>query len=195
MRFFVGFSFILGLLIATACSHDGSSSQDPSNNSQSDQKPWAGEIANGQINGKAWVFKGGRSYIFAKKGQKYLIVQLWSDAFADPCNERVGSVLQVRITAPMELNSWQVAMDDPFNANLSIFFADLDFNPHPRDNMRADEGQITLANFDDAKVNGYFKGSFQNPKVGGTQVQGAFSVPLCQGKISDGSFRDNFSFE
>ncbi len=97
-----------------------------------------------------------------------------------PCKEKKGSTLQVRLTAPKGLATWNISPDDPFNSLLSIFFSDLNLRPQPRDNMKADQGEITFTSIDKHFVGGYIAGYFQNPKVGSTRVVGDFLVPLCQ---------------
>lgn len=155
-----------------------------------DHKLGEGEPAAGKINGKDWVFKSGRAFVYRKYRTNYLVIQLFGDKFEDPCKEKTGSILQVRLTAPQKSASWTIAPEDPFNSNLSIFFTDQDFKPQPRDNMRADVGEISFSTINKFEVNGYFNGSFQNPRVGGTHVAGDFAVPFCQ---EGASFGDNFS--
>lgn len=183
----------LGICCIGACSSDDSSkgaapAPDPG------QKPWNGQQAYGEINGKEWLFKSGTAHIIRKHWQYYLIIRLWDEAFEDPCNERQGTSLQVRMMAPKRVDHWEISPEDPFNSTFSIFFSDRDFNPHPQDNMKADEGKITFLAIEKNKVMGYFEGSFKHVKVGRTEIQGGFSVPLCDGYsyIPD-SFGDNFS--
>src|SRR5437868_15499560 len=107
----------------------------------------------------------------------------------DPCKEKKGSALQIRMNAPNQMATWNVAVDDPFNSAISIFFADLNFKIQPRDNMKADQGEVTFTSIDKRFVGGYIAGSFQNPKVGGTHVAGDFVVPFCDLSASGG---DNF---
>jgi hypothetical protein len=123
------------------------------------------------------------------------VIRLWNEVSADPCNENSGSSLQVRLTAPKRVDSWQMSSDDPFNSSLSIFFADREFKPAPLDNMKADEGGITIVELSKTQVTGYFNGSFRRPKVGRTDVKGGFTVPVCETRsaLPDDSFGDNFS--
>lgn len=169
---------LLSLTFIAACS-PGSSSNSPSPTPNDDQrKTGTGEAAHGVINGQLWNFRSGRAYL--KKSQpSFMIVQLWNDPISKPCQEKTGSILQMRLTAPNQVGTWTITPDDPFNANLSIFFADLDFELQPRDNMRADHGEITFLSFDKDQVSGVVTGSFQNPRVGGTRVTGDFTVPFC----------------
>jgi hypothetical protein len=169
---------LLSLTLTMACS-PGSSSNSPTSSSNDDQqKTGTGEPAQGQINGQQWSFRSGRAYI-KQSPPASMIVQLWSDPISLPCQEKTGSILQMRLTAPNEVGSWTITPEDPFNGNLSIFFADLDFHLQPRDNMRADRGEVTLLSIDKDSVSGVVKGSFQNPRVGGTRVSGDFTVPFC----------------
>ncbi len=169
---------LFSLTLIVACS-PGSSSNSPSPSSNDDQrKTGTGEAAHGTINGQVWNFRSGRAYL--KKSQpNFMIVQLWNDPVSKPCQERTGSILQIRLTAPNEVGGWTITPEDPFNANLSIFFADLDFELQPRDNMRADHGEITFLSIDKDQVSGVVNGFFQHPRVGGTRVKGDFTVPVC----------------
>lgn len=170
--------FLLICFTVTACSSGSSSESSPALPPDDQQKTGTGEPAQGSINGQPWIFRSGRA--FYKKSQKnFLVVQLWSDDVANPCKEKVGSILQMRLTAPNRESSWTITPEDPFNANLSIFFSDLDYQVQPKDNMRADRGEITFHSIDKERVIGTVFGSFQNPRVGGTRVGGDFSVPFC----------------
>lgn len=170
-------SLILILIFAMACS-SGSSPSSVSPPPPDQQKTGTGEPAQGQINGQEWLFRSGRA--FYKKSQPHLlVVQLWSEDVAEPCKENRGSTLQMRLTAPGQLGTWAITPEDPFNSNLSIFFADLDFVLQPRDNMRADRGEISFFGIDKLQVSGTVSGSFQNPRVGGTRAAGDFIVPFC----------------
>lgn len=151
------------------------------------QKAGSGEPAQGQINGQDWTFRSGRAY-FKKYQTNYLIVQLWQDDIVEPCKEARGSTLQVRATAPKGLQTWLVTPDDPFS-NLSIFFSDLDFVLQPRDNMRADRGEVSFLSIDKDQVRGYISGSYHHPIIGPTRIAGDFAVPLCQ---ESGISADNF---
>lgn len=151
------------------------------------QKTGSGVPAQGQINGKDWVFRSGRAY-FKKYPSNYLVVQLWQEDIADPCREGRGSSLQLRATAPKALQSWRVTPEDPFS-NLSIFFTDLDFVLQPRDNMRADHGEVRFLDINKELVKGYIAGAYQNPLVGLTNIIGDFEVPLCE---EDPATSDNF---
>lgn len=162
----------------TACSPMGSSSGAGADGRNDQHKVGAGGPAQGYINGQEWSFRSGRAY-FKKYQKNYLVIQLWNEDIADPCDEKRGSTLQIRLTAPKALATWQISPDDPFNSALSVFFADLHFRPQPLDNMKADRGEITFTSIDKRFVSGYVAGSFQNPRVGGTQVAGDFLVPFC----------------
>ncbi|MGZ3742771.1 MAG: hypothetical protein ACXWRA_02835, partial [Pseudobdellovibrionaceae bacterium] len=145
------------------------------------QKTGSREIAQGYINGHDWVFRSGRAY-FKKYRPNYLIVQLWNEEIADPCKEKKGSSLQVHLTAPKELATWKISPGTPFNSNLSIFFTDFDFKPKLRDNMVADQGEITFTAIEKDSVSGYVMGVFQSPKARAkdSRVVGDFVVPFCQ---------------
>lgn len=174
----------LGFLLLTACAPSGSFEETPIPPlPPPDRKLGEGEAAQGKINGKDWVFKSGRAFIYRKYRTNSLIVQLWNENIAEPCKEKTGSALQMRLTAPQKVSTWTIAPEDPFNSNLSIFFMDLDFIPQPRDNMRADQGEITFTSINKLEVTGYVAGSFQHPKVGGTQIAGDFAVPFCHEKV------------
>lgn len=140
-----------------------------------------GEPAKGQINGHDWVFRSGRAY-FRKFRTNHLVVQLWNEDIADPCKEKKGSDLQVRLSAPSELLTWNISPETSFNPVLSIFFTDHDFKPKSRDNMKADVGEITFTAIDANSVSGYVMGVFQHPKVRvkNSHVAGDFVVPICQ---------------
>jgi len=169
---------LLIFFVVSACTSGSSSDATPAPPPDDQQKTGTGEPAQGYINGQAWIFRSGRA--FYKKSQKnFLVVQLWGEEFANPCKEKLGSVLQMRLTAPSREASWTITPEDPFNANLSIFFSDLDYQLQPKDNMRADRGEITFHSIDREHVTGTVFGSFQNPRVGGTRVGGDFSVPFC----------------
>ncbi|WP_413289581.1 hypothetical protein [Bdellovibrio sp. HCB337] len=189
MRLLNHFVLFIGLLVLVACSPSKKAAETPIPEPPPDRKLGEGEPAQGSINGKAWEFKSGRAFVYRKYRTNYLVIQLWGDKFEDPCKEKTGSVLQVRLTAPQQMATWMIAPEDPFNSNLSIFFTDLDFQPQPRDNMRADLGEISFGIINKFEVHGYLNGSFKNPKVGGTHVAGDFAVPLCQ---ESASFGDNF---
>lgn len=170
-------SLILILIFVGACS-SGSSPNSSHSLPPDQQKTGTGEPAQGQINGQKWHFLSGRAF-YKKSQPNFLIVQLWNEEVPEPCKENRGSTLQMHLTAPNQLGSWVITPEDPFNANLSIFFADLDFELQPRDNMRADQGEISLFTIDKLQVRGAVAGSFQNPRVGGTRVAGDFIVPFC----------------
>ena len=154
------------------------------------EKPWNGEVANGEINGQRWIYKSGNAHIFRKNLKQYLVLHLWNTPpVEDPCAETKGSILQVRLLFPYRVGDWRIDPQDPFNANLSILFSDRQFQPGPLDNMSADEGAISIFALDKGMVSGYFYGSFKNPKVANTLVQGGFLLPLCKGLVSEG---DNF---
>lgn len=167
--------FSLLLMLACSSGHSPETTPVPQNEQQ---KTGTGEPAQGIINGQNWVFRSGRAS-YKKPQNKFLIVQLWNELIEDPCNEKRGSTLQIRVTAPAQEATWAITPEDPFNANLSIFFADLDMQLQPRDNMRADHGEITFFSIEPQGVTGTIQGSFQNPRVGGTRVHGDFSVPFC----------------
>lgn len=188
MRLLIHFLLLCGLFLLIACSPSSDAEEVPVVPPPG-HKLGEGEAAKGTINGQDWTFRSGRAFAFRRHQTSYLVVQLWSESFADPCKEKTGSILQARLTAPFSVASWNIASEDPFNSNLSIFFTDLDFKPQPRDNMRADRGEISFGMINPSEVTGYFAGSFRNPKVGGTSVAGDFAVPLCP---SGASFGDNF---
>lgn len=161
-----------------ACSPGSSQNSQPPSIVDEPQKTGTGQTLQGMINGQDWTFHSGRAFL--KKSQpNFLVVQLWNMPIAKPCEEKTGSTLQMRVTAPNAVSSWTVTPDDPFNSNLSIFFADLDLHLQPRDNMRADHGEVTFLSIDKDSVSGVVSGSFQNPRVGGTRVNGDFTVPIC----------------
>jgi hypothetical protein len=145
-------------------------------------------MAVGQINGQPWAFQSGSAHIIRKNLQYHLLVRLWNEKLNDPCEQDVGTALQVRLVAPKRVDSWMI--QDPFEAKFSIFFSDSEFKPRPLDNLKADAGQITLLNITKSEVSGLVSGSYAHRKVGPTAVKGAFSVPVCVG--SNASFRDNF---
>jgi hypothetical protein len=155
-------------------------------------KPWSGPLAAGQINGQDWQYQSGSAHIVKHNFQIFLLIRLWGDKIADPCNEKEGSSQQVRLTAPKRLDSWKI--EDPFESKFSIFFSDREVKPRPLDNLKADEGQITLMEISKTDVTGYFAASFTHPKVGVTEAQGGFTVPICEGETEmTDSFGDNFS--
>jgi hypothetical protein len=180
------FKQVIILLVSSllaACSPAGSPGD--SSNPADQQKAGLGEPVQGRINGQSWAFRSGRAY-FKKYQPSHIVIQLWNEDIAEPCKEKRGSILQVRLRAPKELATWNISRDSPLNPLLSMFFADLDFKPQPRDNMKADRGEITFTSIDNQFVGGHIVGSFQNPKVRGTRVAGDFVVPFC---VSPG---DNF---
>lgn len=169
---------LLCLFLIAACS-PGSSQNNPAPAVDDvPHKTGTGQTLQGLINGQDWTFISGRAFL--KKSQpNYMVVQLWNTPISKPCEEKTGSTLQMRITAPNDMSTWTITPEDPFNANLSIFFADLDMHLQPRDNMRADRGEVTLLSIDKDVVSGVVNGTFQNPRIGGTRVNGDFSVPFC----------------
>jgi hypothetical protein len=178
---FLNLIFIFG-----ACSGGGSSE---ASTHGALQQPWNGETAYGEINGQEWLFQSGSAHIIRKNFQYYLVLRLWNSRTADPCLEKTGSALQVRLTTPKHVGEWSITPEDPFNSAFSLFFSDRDFKPQPLDNMKADIGNISVFSLDKAQLSGYFSGSFQHPKAGRTLVRGGFSVPICMNFVSDG---DNF---
>jgi len=188
MRLLTPLILIFGLLSFVACSHsnDGEEASTPP---PAGRKLGEGEAATGTINGKAWTFRSGRAYSYSKHQASYIVVQLWNEASANPCKEKTGSILQARLTAPLETTTWNISPEDPFNSNISIFFADLNFRPQPKDNMRADRGEITFGAINPQEITGYVAATFSNPKMGGTSIAGDFAVPFCQNSVL---FGDNF---
>ncbi len=164
-------------LFLGGCSNDWQATGGTSDDSG--QGSWGHESASGQINGQPWDFKGGSGHLVRKGSQEYLIIRLWSERPGDPCNERQGSPLQVRISTPNQRNHWTITPQDPFNATHAVFFSDRDFRPSPLDNLKSDEGEIVLDEITKVAVSGRFRSSFKHARVGKTEVQGAFSVPLC----------------
>jgi len=164
--------------MTVACS-SGSSQEAPSLvGPDIPQKTGTGQAVQGMINGQDWAFQSGRAY-FKKSQPNILVLQLWNEVVENPCEERIGSTLQVRVTAPSSPLSWIITPEDPFNANLSVFFVDLDLLLQPRDNLRADSGEVSFLSISKTNVSGVVSASFQNPRVGGTQVRGDFNVPFC----------------
>lgn len=169
---------LLCLFLIAACSPGSSQNSAAPSLDNEPHKAGTGQPLQGTINGQDWTYLSGRAYL--KKSQpNFMVVQLWNTPISKPCEEKAGSTLQMRITAPNEASSWTLTPEDPFNANLSIFFADEDLHLQPKDNMRADHGEVTFLSIDKDFVSGVINGSFQNPRVGGTRVNGDFTVPFC----------------
>lgn len=173
-------------ILCLSCSEDKSTNEQEA--PEGIQKPWNEELAIGQINGQPWSFQSGSAHIIHKNLQYYLLVRLWNEKLNDPCEQEVGTALQVRLVAPKRIDSWSI--QDPFEAKFSIFFSDREFKPRPLDNLKADAGKITLISITKLEVSGVFNGSYTHRKVGPTEVHGAFTVPVCTG--SNASFGDNF---
>jgi hypothetical protein len=186
MRLLIYLTLIIGLL---GCSHSNDEEAGSAAPPPGGRKLGEGEAATGTINGKPWTFRSGRAYSYSKYQSSYIVVQLWNEISANPCKEKKGSALQARLTAPLDTTTWNISPEDPFNANISIFFTDLNFKIQPKDNMRADRGEVTFGSINAQEVTGYVAGTFQNPKVGGTSIAGDFAVPFCQSSVL---FGDNF---
>lgn len=181
MRFSIYLFFLSTLLLFGNCAPKGGFpvTPPPPTPPEGGNKLGEGEPAQGQINGQQWVFQGGRAYALTKFQQNYVVVQLWNEKHADPCSVKLGSTLQVRLMAPFASSNWSIAPEDPFNANISIFFTDYNLNLRPWDNLRADQGEIRLGDLNSQEVRGFFAGTFNNARVGETNVEGEFVVPFC----------------
>ncbi|MBK9322115.1 MAG: hypothetical protein IPM97_04010 [Bdellovibrionaceae bacterium] len=168
-------------ILLAGCSNDWYTNG--ANPEDSGQAAWGLESAAGRINGQPWEFVGGRGYVVRRGTQHYLIIRLWNERPADPCNEWLGSARQVRISSPNRIDRWVITPQDPFNSSHAIFFSDRDFKFGPLDNLKSDQGELILDEITKTSVAGRFRSSFENPKVGKTDVQGSFWVPLCDNKF------------